>query len=127
MYTYALILFGVRATDTAPSNMPMKDSVNSITLITESFEENQNPSQEDLHFEEQSKSISTFEMYMLLGMVADMQSFHRSIVGLLIWIQQTVRYHISYTTHRFASFLLYPDEKALRYLIAFTYQVLLVL
>ena len=35
----------------------------------------------------------------------DMQSLYRSAVGLLIWIQQTVRYDISYPTQRLASFL----------------------
>ena len=35
----------------------------------------------------------------------DMQSMYRSAVGLLIWIQQTVRYDISYATQRLASFL----------------------
>ena len=38
----------------------------------------------------------------------DMQSMYRSAVGLCIWIQQTVRYDISYSTHRLASFVSNP-------------------
>ena len=38
----------------------------------------------------------------------DTQSLYRSAVGLLIWIQQTVRYDISYATQRLSSFLANP-------------------
>jgi hypothetical protein len=41
----------------------------------------------------------------------DTQSLYRSAVGLLIWIQQTVRYDISYATHRLASFLSNPGPQ----------------
>ena len=38
----------------------------------------------------------------------DMQSLNRSAVVLLIWIQQTVRFDISYSTHRLTSCLSSP-------------------
>ena len=38
----------------------------------------------------------------------EMQAFYRSAVGILIWIQQIVRFDISYSTHRLASFLSNP-------------------
>ena len=41
----------------------------------------------------------------------DMQSMYRSAVGLCIWIQQTVRFDISYSTHRLASFVSNPGHQ----------------
>ena len=40
----------------------------------------------------------------------DAQSLYRSAVGLLIWIQQTIRYDISFATQRLSSFLTSPGE-----------------
>ena len=47
----------------------------------------------------------------------EIQSLYRSAVGLLIWIQQTIRYNISYTTHRLASFLSSPGTSHLKALV----------
>ena len=43
--------------------------------------------------------------------VRDMQGLYRSGVGICIWIQQTVRYDISYATHRLSRFVRNPGFK----------------
>ena len=47
----------------------------------------------------------------------DMQSLYKSAVGLLIWIQQTIRYDISYSTQRLASFLSNPGQNHFKSLV----------